>query len=127
MFLFGNRKNRYTEFLMLLVAENGSGEVVGCVHAGPAEHIMETAMQNAPDAEIRAALAGFMFLTKLHGIAVRPDYRGRGVARALLQRVVEAYTRSGRDLLYGQYTATEDLGDFYRKQGFQVPGPGVGG
>lgn len=110
----------------LLVAENDANEVVGCILAGPAEHVIETAMAQAPPEDrMRTAVAAFLGLVKLHGISVRPDHRGQGIAAALLRKVVGSYTQAKRLLMYGQFKTTEKLEDFYRSQGFQIPAAGT--
>ncbi|MCA4135481.1 GNAT family N-acetyltransferase [Arthrobacter sp. M4] len=110
----------------LLVAENDANEIVGCVHAGPAEHVMDTALAKVPQQDqMSTAIAAFLGLVKLHGISVRPDHRGRGIAAALLRQVIGSYTRAKRLLMYGQFKTTEDLSDFYRGQGFHVPTVGT--
>lgn len=110
----------------LLVAENDANEVVGCIYAGPAEHVMDTAMAQVPQEDrMRTAITAFLGLVKLHGISVRPDHRGQGIAAALLRKVVGSYTQAKRLLMYGQFKTTEELDDFYRGQGFQVPEAGT--
>lgn len=107
--------------LMTVWVAEADGEAVGCLVAGPAERVMDDAMGRSGADPKQIMLRGFIGLVKLHGIAVREDYRKRGLARELLRRLLEVYR--DKMLLFGQFEVQEKLGPFYRKAGFSVLTP----
>lgn len=94
-----------------LIAEDANGFPVGAIACGPANWIFD------PDRAPRFMHPKLVRrISTIHGLAVRPEYRSNGIARALLQQAEETF----RSAEYAALTLRHerDLTSFYRRLGY---------
>ncbi|WP_079054308.1 GNAT family N-acetyltransferase [Streptomyces graminilatus] len=100
--------HRYNHFL---IAEDAAGIPVGLLTVGPPKWMSDpTIVPKFMRPQIVRRLA------TIHMLAVRPEYRRRGVARALLQHTEQTFRQAGYAALTLRHD--RDLVRFYRQFGF---------
>ncbi|MEU8136536.1 GNAT family N-acetyltransferase [Streptodolium elevatio] len=107
----------------VLVAEDEAGDVVGAVVMLPPGQVCGPLAERGVWGQV---LRLILTTTKLRGIAVAEAARGRGIGTALLDQAVSLHQHLGAALVYGQFTAQDDLEAYYRTRGFDVLAPGAG-
>jgi amino-acid N-acetyltransferase len=73
----------------------------------------------AADGEEIVACVGaeaFQFVALIRSLAVRPEYRGRGLGRRLVRQVIDRFASRG---LREFYVVTENAEEWFRKRGFK--------
>ena len=115
----GTMQHGYQFLDCLLVIEiRSTGERVGALLAGPPHKYLK--------AMPRDMVAGAaQIITKLSGIAVLPEHRGRGYGNRLLRRSVAEFRSRDYQWMYGQFSQDPALERFYVAAGFTVRPPGV--
>ncbi|MER6365763.1 GNAT family N-acetyltransferase [Kitasatospora sp. NPDC001527] len=102
--------------ITLLLAARKNGRIIGVLNVSVPEWVVTH--PGIPDEGGRGLLA--RSIAHVHGIAVHPDHRRRGVARALLEQARKRLADAGHLLLSLEHG--EDLADFYRRLGFTTVG-----
>ena len=94
---------------------------------GRNSHLMLVARSDSQERTLRSKLAGYivarMGADELHinNVAVREDYRGRGIGRRLLNSILEEAKRSGANAAYLELRAGNSPAlALYKKCGFRV-------
>lgn len=65
-------------------------------------------------------------VSKLRLVAVRPDFRGRGIGSELVEHALQIARRSAVKQVFGQFATSSRLAGFYAGHGFKVKDEGVG-
>lgn len=109
--------NWYTSTLVAVCRE--SGAVVGLAYMCPPSFLLEP--QNPEEVVNRALIA----VTKLAVVAVLPQWRSAGVGASLVDQARLAATDARLGIMFGQFTASDQLDRFYRARGFEILPPGA--
>jgi GNAT superfamily N-acetyltransferase len=105
------------ELSTAMVAEVDS-QVVGALYAlAPGSFIWHCTEQGMPLAHAAVVSTAAV---KIKALAVEPDWRGGGIASALLSACTDVYDRLGYFMQYGSFDANSGLGAFYRARGFDL-------
>lgn len=102
-----------------IIEDRDSGQPYGVILAGPATKFAE-AMPNEFMADAIMQLA-----VKISGVAVDPAFRGRGLGRLLMKRIIAEYRAHEYLWMYGQCADTPELIAFYKSLGFRLHQPGA--
>jgi len=117
-----NLADAFPALSVVLVAEHGEHGVIGALTANPPGAMMRSLYDAFGRDELMLGCMGY--IGKVAAVAAVPAWRGAGAGSALLGQCVSIYTRLGFELVYGYMRADADLGGFYRRNGFDVFGPG---
>ncbi|MER7450376.1 GNAT family N-acetyltransferase [Nocardia beijingensis] len=102
---------------LVAVADN---RPIGGLSAGPSFFLCAQLAMQGPATVLHAALATI----KIHAIAVKPDWRRRGIGTALLRHTLTIARQAAASVVYGQFnTDTAGLAEFYRHCGMDVSNP----
>lgn len=101
-----------------LVAVNADDEIVGAIVCSPPYNYISQLCETMPDQAQMMTLQGIMGVSKLVGVATRPDVRGTGVGSALIDTARTVLRRYGAIAMYGSCRA--ELVQFYRSRRFTV-------
>jgi GNAT superfamily N-acetyltransferase len=99
---------------LCLLAETPDGTVTGALLAGIPRWLLEHPGIDSPSLQDRLIAR----LGMIHAVAVHPDHRNTGIARALIQHAEARFTQAG----YGLMTLNHDpsLDEFYRSLSYTV-------
>jgi len=112
-----------TELSLALVAEE-DGRIAGALYAlPPGRFITQCIDKGLPPTHAAVTATAAI---KIKALAVDPEWRGRGIATALLGGCTGLYDKLGYHLLYGSFTVGSGLGAFYSARGFDLVPPGSG-
>lgn len=97
---------------LCLIAEDQRGKAVGALVAGPPEWLVaHPGLQNS------ALLLDLVHrITMIHGVAVAPRYRGRGIGRALIRQAEQRYRALGWGL--SMLIHAPSLATYYERLGY---------
>ncbi|MFJ3957471.1 GNAT family N-acetyltransferase [Arthrobacter sp. NPDC090010] len=111
----------------VLIAVTTTNRVAGVGVVSPDVQEIQSVAARGGAQEPIFTLRGLANIHRLRGVGVDPDFRGRGVGRALLNALVWHYRLSGMSLLQGRLPAGsgKEVRGFLRGSGFRVTAPGV--
>lgn len=100
---------------LCLLARDGHGAPVGALLAGVPRWILDH-----PAIGYDVALMETMVekIGMIHGVAVRPGHRGRGIGRALIAHAEQRFTRAGYDVMTLNHDGDHDA--YYTHLGYTV-------
>ncbi|MFJ8444377.1 GNAT family N-acetyltransferase [Kitasatospora griseola] len=102
--------------MTLLLAARENGRIIGALGVSVPEWVMTH--RALRDESQRGLLA--RVIAHVHGVAVHPDHRRRGIGRALLEEARKRVSHEGYLLMTLEHA--EDLADFYQRLGFTTVG-----